>query len=86
MYYSKKRKQHQAYTCASSVQYPAVKRTSDGLKIAEEQSYLGKTGERNHFMIRLSIILCFILRSSESDCYFWLSLWLQACLKMQPLP
>lgn len=56
--------------CASSVQYPAVRKTLNGLKIAEEQSYLGKKRERNHFMIPLYIILFLILRSSEFDWYF----------------
>lgn len=72
--------------CASSVQYPAVKRTLNGLKNAEEQSYLGKTRERNQFMIPLSIILFFIIRPSESDCYFWLSLWCRHAERCSPCP
>lgn len=72
--------------CASSVQYPAVKRTLNGLKNALEQSYLGKSRERNHFMIPLSIILFFYSKTQ----WIWLLLLVvsvvQACPKMQPLP
>ena len=69
--------------CASTVRYPAVTKTSSGLKTAEEQ-ILAKDGRET--TLWCPCLLFLIPRPGESDCCFWLSVWCRHVWRCSPCP